>query len=99
MREGTYCGSYSAWKLWSPVPSPQVVIELFGHVFSAPCLDERRCKLINYFEIPERAMESALTQTMRLEGDKSPLFWRWVSAENWKIRTLCPHRLFPYAAL
>ena len=23
-----------------------------------------------------------------MEGDKSPPFWRWVSAEGWKIRTL-----------
>ena len=32
-------------------------------------------------------MERALTQTMRSGGRQKPFFWRWVSAEGWKIRT------------
>ena len=32
-------------------------------------------------------MERALTQTMRRGGRQKPFFWRWVSAEGWKIRT------------
>ena len=60
VREKANHESYSAWKHWQLVPSQDYLLELFGHSFTAPCLDQRRDKLENYFKIiPRQGMQSA----------------------------------------
>ena len=99
VREKTNHESYSVWKHRQHMPSQDYLLELFGHSFSAPCLDQRRDNLGNYSKIPRQGMKSAMKQATRLGGRQKPSILEVGFCRGVENQNLCPHRLFPYAAL